>query len=179
VDLILPIWVDPEAARNLHAIVARSRERRVVAINAKYQGTAEAYIMRALCCSIPMAQIIAATDVSGTGLAAELLPKYEQALQRKLSLEGRPTAQALREYLDWDKGELFILLGGGAVRADLVQAFRDRYAKVIYVLLSGDDSSLVAGKVPEAELIRPELAAGAEERGAASRTRAQNLKGLH
>jgi TIR domain len=177
VGLILPIWVDPEAARNLHAIVARSRERRVLAINAKYQDTAEAYIMRALCCSLDMSQIVAATDVSGTGLAAELLPRYERAFHRKLGLGDRPTEQAVRDYLDWDKGELFILLGNGAIRADVIKALRDKYAKVTYVLLSGDDSSLVARNVPEAELIRPELAEGAEEKAATSRTRVLNLMG--
>ena len=168
VDLILPIWVDPEAARNLHAIVTRSREQRVLAINARYQDTAEAYIMRALCCAIPKAHIITATDVSGTGLAAELLPRYVRALQRKLNLGQRPAELAVREYLDRD-ADLFILLGDGAIRADLIQALREKYVKVTYVLLAGDDSSLVARNVPEAELIHPELAEGAEEKAATRR----------
>ncbi len=177
VDLILPIWVDPQAARNLQAIVARSRERRVLAINASYQYTGEAYILRALCCAIPMSHIIAATDVSGEGLVEELLARYELALQRKLSLDGRRSAdQALRDYLSWDAAELFILLGEGAIRADLIQAFWKKYTKVTYVLLSGDDSSLVARKVPEAELIRPELVEGAEEKAATSRAHVLKLR---
>ena len=114
VDLILTIWVGPEASPNLHAIVTRSRERRVLAINARYQDTAEDYIMRALGCSIPKAHIIVATDVSGTGLAAELLPRYIRALQRKLNLGQRSAELAVREYLDRGADDLFILLGDGA-----------------------------------------------------------------
>ena len=178
VDLILPIWVDPQAARHLQAIVAQSRERRrVVAINANYQETGEAYILRALFCAIPLSQIITATDISGEGLVDELLVRYEVALQRKLALDTRRSAaQALRDYLQWGVAELFILLGEGAIRADLIQALREKYNTVTYVLLSGDDSSLVASRVPEAELIRPELIKGAEEKAATSRMHVLNLR---
>lgn len=180
VDLLLPIWVDPEAARNLQAIVARSREHRVLAINAEYQDTATAYILRSSCCTIPASQIIGTADIVGLGLAEELMPRYEGALRRKLGLGHMPPdkgLRALRDYLDSGRVEMFILLGDGIVQADLVQAFREKYPKVTYVLLSGDDFPQLASKIPGVKLIRPELEEGAEDHAVTSCARVLNLRG--
>ena len=113
IDLLLPIWVDPEAARNLQAVVARFRENRAVAINAEYQDTATAYVLRSSCCAIPESQIIGTADIVGDGLGKELLPRYEDALCRKLGLDRMHRDKGLRmlkEYLSRYGDGLYILL---------------------------------------------------------------------
>jgi hypothetical protein len=133
--LCLPTWVDGDAAADLEALVVQ-RPRPVIVVNCDDIQIGKEYVGRAACLPLPDRRFVSVSDPVGEGAIDELLPRYEQAMRRRLGIPPhRPSALSID--LEREGLEKVVLLCGDAAHADVAAALQERYKLASFVVLPG------------------------------------------
>jgi hypothetical protein len=151
--LCLPTWVDSEAAAELQARMSEV-PRTVVAVNSDDTKIGCEYVGRATCWPLPSRHFLTVSDPVGEGLVDELLPRFEEALCKRLGI--RPNRlDKLRNKLKDNQLVKYVLLTGGAADPRVAAALQRRYPEARIMLLPGPDwpEEIEA----HARIVRPEL----------------------
>jgi TIR domain len=186
VELAEPLWIQEAAARHILPVTRRAEGQRLLAINAQYQETGNWYIHRATC-SATGTLVLRISGIFGEDQGAEIVAAVEDACRRMVFGPdgGRSMPEALREKvlqknLRLTNRQVFLLVDEHAVRREVVEALRQRFPSVTFVLLSGRSfPDREALGLPAIELIRPELSGEDEEDAIATVFEVRRLAGLN
>ncbi|MDX8028684.1 toll/interleukin-1 receptor domain-containing protein [Lentzea sp. BCCO 10_0856] len=163
VGLVMPAWVDGEAARAL----LPEQHRTCAVLNARYPETAKQYVRRAACCSLSY-RTKEVSAVVGEGLATELLRDCLDAVRELLDLPPGMELEDDDEPLD---GQVcFLLINPNhaplAPVAGVVRTLLERFRWLNVIVLTGESTAgrpqLDEWRLAEA-IVLPALGAGQEK----------------
>jgi TIR domain len=185
-ELAEPLWIQEAAARHILPVTRRAEGQRLLAINAQYQETGNWYIHRSTC-SATGTLVLRTSGVFGEDQVAEIVAVVEDACRRMVFGPdgGRGMSETLREKvlqknLRLTHRQVFLLVDEHAVRREVVEALRQRFPSVTFVLLSGRSfPDREALGLPGIELIHPGLNEEDEEDAIATVFEVRRLAGLN
>ena len=90
-----------------------------------------------MCCS-PRRYIIRTSNIIGDS-DAELLREYDRAVRQRLGYKADDTDEFIQYSLKRAVGSIFILVGGRAMKKEILDELRAKYPSFIFVLLSGEE----------------------------------------
>jgi hypothetical protein len=155
---VRPLWVDPNAA-NLLPFAARSG--RVVVIDAESNKVARDYILRAYCTRINADRMLEPSDVND-GTLDQIIVAVEDYLADYLPIENP------KELSDdvTNNGPIYVILGPGIARSDLLDTLTERYGQLTLVAVGGPHWRKRLGAwAQKALLLRPLLQPNRERDG--------------
>jgi TIR domain-containing protein len=163
--LVKPNWVQTQAARRIIRVTKRPPSRRALSINTSRTTTGKAYVCRAHCCS-PRLHLICTSGITGTSDHSDILDAYDRALRRVLGLEQEDSPEYVSECLESTVEPVFALVCTRAIRKGVLDALRQKYPSVTFVVLPGEEfPNRTELGLAALELIRPRLTPEAERDG--------------
>ncbi|MCP3961522.1 MAG: toll/interleukin-1 receptor domain-containing protein [bacterium] len=163
---VRPFWVDPLAATPLpHA----AREGMVVAIDGEEVESARDYVRRAYCTFEEVDHLLAPPEVTD-GTAEQIVSKVRAEVGRYYDPDN---AKDLAEEIE-DCGPIYVILGPGSAREDVLDQLTAAYPQLTFVAVTGADPKKRLGKWHgRALLLAPSLQPGKEGAGRRFRNRIQ------
>lgn len=160
-DMIWPVWVDPDAAIRLAGVARRAGSPRAAALNATRDFVAEAYVARA-CRRYPSWTTVPVVNKGGEHAAGAMVKEVLVSLKQYM----RPGAseEEIRRSISRDKEPVIVILRPPLPHPDILEGLRTELPLCTLFLLAG---ATVPEPLPAAleyvEVLRPPLEPGAED----------------
>jgi hypothetical protein len=165
IELVIPTWVNPDAARAVRRVALRPQGTRAMCVNATEQFTATSYVSRASE-RWPPWQTIPFNIIGSEDRPLEMvLAELERTIKESLRVSADEPDEILSRRFEMDEEPIFIVFPPPLPPTSFIERVMETYPFLTLMLLSGRElprpEELPHDKV---ELIYPELRPGEEEK---------------